>query len=218
MVQLLLEAGADACVKNHKGKTARDIAKVSNKTYVLRAFDEALARAAISGDITRMRNLLATGVDANTTNYSGDTPLLVAVTQGHAAIVELLLEAGADPFQTTTDGSLLLVAQRHGHDAVVAVLEKPFKTVLFSAVVKGNTTEVTSMLTQGLSPNCIDEMSGQTLMQVAVAGGHTNVVARLMEAGGNFTQTTSVTLRSVAATAGTVILPVAGDTSLSSPY
>ncbi|OQR80532.1 ankyrin repeat and protein kinase domain-containing protein [Achlya hypogyna] len=136
LVRLLLEAGADTSLTNKKGKIARDLAKKRNKTSVLRAFDEALLQAATSGDTSRVRDLLATGVDVDASNDSGETPLLVAVTRGHAAIVELLLEAGAEAFQTTRDGSLLLVAQRHGHDAVVAVLEKALKTLLFSAMSK----------------------------------------------------------------------------------
>ncbi|OQR91706.1 hypothetical protein ACHHYP_20174 [Achlya hypogyna] len=113
VVQLLLEAGANPSLKDYvstllppfritrEGEFARYYAIEKDYTYVLRAFDEALVQAAASGDISRVRDLLATGVDANTSNDRGETPLLVAVTQGHATIVELLLKAGADALQTT---------------------------------------------------------------------------------------------------------------------
>ncbi|OQS01487.1 ankyrin repeat protein [Achlya hypogyna] len=184
MVHLLLEAGADPSLKDHEGEIARYYAEEENYTDVLSAFDEALVQAARLGDSSRVRNLLATGVDADASNDRGETPLLAAVTQGHVAIVELLLEAGADPFRTTTDGSPLFVAQRNGHDAVVAVLEKPLKTALLSAVLNSDATKVASVLAQGISADCVLE-DGRLPLHVASALGIVEVVQSLMSADAN---------------------------------
>jgi len=79
MVTTLLELGADLKAKSHAGTTA----------FLL---------AVRKGDLPSVQAMLAAGADVNE-KRSGDfaTPLLIAVINGHADLVDLLLEKGADP-------------------------------------------------------------------------------------------------------------------------
>ena len=58
---------------------------------------EGLTRAAVAGDVARVRAALVRHPDLNATDAQGDTPLSCAVLGGSASIVRLLLAAGADP-------------------------------------------------------------------------------------------------------------------------
>ena len=80
---------------------------------------EDLARACTSGDVEAVLKALKEGAD--TTNYK---PLFFASFNGHAAVVSLLLERGADPdqFNTKNYSTPLIVASQKGHTAVVRLL------------------------------------------------------------------------------------------------
>jgi ankyrin repeat protein len=68
--------------------------------------------------------LLAAGCPVDTANHAGDTPLLLACSQGHVAVARILLDAGArvdvacGPTRTTP----LHRAAAHGHVDVVRAL------------------------------------------------------------------------------------------------
>jgi ankyrin repeat protein len=56
----------------------------------------ALMQAVQRNDVTRVRELIAQGVDVSELDASQDAPLVMAAYKGHTEIVRLLLEAGAD--------------------------------------------------------------------------------------------------------------------------
>jgi len=58
---------------------------------------EELRRAATTGDVAKVKELLDKGVDANSANPYGATALVYASDKGYPEIVKLLLEHGADP-------------------------------------------------------------------------------------------------------------------------
>jgi hypothetical protein len=58
---------------------------------------EELRRAATTGDIAKVKELLDKGVDPNAANPYGGTALVYACDKGYPEIVKLLLERGADP-------------------------------------------------------------------------------------------------------------------------
>jgi ankyrin repeat protein len=106
MVELLLEAGADAVTPNAFGITP-------------------LLKAARGGHIGITRSLLAHGRgDVDARDGDGHTALLWACHRGHADAVLLLMEAGADTRIAKRRGRTPLdVAREFGHHDCVAVLE-----------------------------------------------------------------------------------------------
>src|SRR4051812_21810377 len=87
-------------------------------------------RAAAAGNVKRVRQLLDAGVDVNA-SFKGANALIFAAKQGHAPVLRLLLERGADPSTNTRTGKYagnslplhaLAVAAEHGHVEVVRML------------------------------------------------------------------------------------------------
>ena len=123
--------------------------------------DTALHQAAHEGDVESLQQELDQGVDPNTTNRFGVTPLALACTGGHAAAVQLLLESGADPNLASPTGETpLMVAARTG-------------------VVDG----VVSLLEHGADPLARESWMGQTALMWAAAERHASVVAPLVAGG-----------------------------------
>lgn len=80
-------------------------------------------KAVDSGDLSRVRRLLATGAtNPNALDRYGWMPLHKAVDQGNAAMVELLLKCGADPDADGPWGPPLHMAITQGHGAVLRKL------------------------------------------------------------------------------------------------
>ena len=65
-------------------------------------------------------------IKADTKNGYGQTPLSLAITNGHEAVVKLLLDTGkvdADSKDTSSGQTSLLLAAENGHEAVVKLLQ-----------------------------------------------------------------------------------------------
>ena len=123
--------------------------------------DTALHRAAHDGDVISLQRELDRGVDPNTTNRFGVTPLALACSGGYAAAVQRLLEAGADPNRASPAGETpLMVAARTG--------------VVHSIV---------SLLEHGADPSARESWRGQTALMWAAAERHADVVGPLVAAG-----------------------------------
>mmetsp|Transcript_7234 Transcript_7234/g.10221 ORF Transcript_7234/g.10221 Transcript_7234/m.10221 type:complete len:89 (+) Transcript_7234:111-377(+) len=61
----------------------------------IRQKEENLRSAAISGDITEAKKLIAEGTDVNAADSNGNTALINAASYGHSEVVTLLLDEGA---------------------------------------------------------------------------------------------------------------------------
>ncbi len=83
-----------------------------------------LITAAKKGDVQRLDELLASGVEADATAENGDRALNVAAGKGHVEVVRKLLKAGADPNKRDENGFtvLFLVAGGRGSPEIVRVL------------------------------------------------------------------------------------------------
>lgn len=149
VVKGLLEAGADPNAKGERGQAPLHMASKKPSPDVLR--------------------LLATtpGVQVNDPDRQGWTPLLGAVHAGNTAAVRILLEAGADPNQTS-------LFQRSG---------------LHWAVAQGNTEIVQLLLAAGANPNQADDFR-ETPLHEAHAHQRVIIADLLLDAGADISLVT----------------------------
>lgn len=83
---------------------------------------ESLRRAAASGDVKAVRELLASGTDVNE-NYNGETALVLASIKGNTEVVKLLLDRGASVNASMGYGlTPLFYAVSRGHTDVAKLL------------------------------------------------------------------------------------------------
>jgi hypothetical protein len=81
--------------------------------------------AAAAGDAPTLRRLLDGDPTLSRRGYFYTPPIHFAVREGHAEIVQMLLDAGADSEWNGYYGdSLIGMARERGHDAVAATLER----------------------------------------------------------------------------------------------
>ncbi|WP_460368401.1 ankyrin repeat domain-containing protein, partial [Actinocorallia lasiicapitis] len=123
---------------------------------------ESLVEAVHEGKADRVRAVLATGVGPDEPNAEGSTALYQASVSGYLDLVELLLEAGADPDLLSlgdSDGLPLCGAACWGFDEVV------------EALLRGGATAD------------LKESDDWTALKWAAAGGHTGTVTRLLTFG-----------------------------------
>ncbi len=154
-------------------------------------------RAASEGDTTRVRLFLEAGIDPDT-RLDGNTALHEAAAAGYPDIAFMLLEAGADHSAdgrsgTPADSAWVAVGSGAGVEDAL--------TVIWLLVVRGGdmTNRTASALAgvaaaNGLVPFLVVLVNhpsigpdrvweGDTLLQLATAGGHTETVVTLIEAG-----------------------------------
>jgi|SRR5579871_2926308 len=85
----------------------------------------ALQTAAADGDIKQVKALLKRGVNVNSRDNGGWTPLMRAADGGHLEVVRLLLEQGADVTSLSKNGfTALMRAFVNGHTRVVDLLRE----------------------------------------------------------------------------------------------
>jgi ankyrin repeat protein len=156
MVELLLQAGADAKRGHPEGETP-------------------LLAAARAGSLPAARLLLARGVDVNAAEtFQKTTALMWAAAEGHIDVVDLLLEAGADPNRQAHVTSL---SQRHNADHPTGGF-----TALMYAARSGNEALVRRLVTRGANVN-LKNGDGASAAMVALYNDRFDVAATLVELG-----------------------------------
>jgi ankyrin repeat protein len=146
---------------------------------------DALRRAASSGDLAKVKELLDTGADINAANSYGGTALSFAADRGHTEVVKLLLERGADVNAKDRfyGARPLDWAAGDGHAEIVrALLAKDAQgeaEALTAAAGAGHSAVVKVILERGkLGPEALSDA-----LAVATQAQKTEVVALLQAAG-----------------------------------
>lgn len=146
---------------------------------------DALRRAASAGDVAKVKELLAAGVDVNAANSYGGTALAFAADKGQLAVVNLLLEHGADVNAKDRfyNFAPLLWAVYHDHAEIVRVLlakgAQGESEALTAAAAEGKAAVVKVILERGkVGPEALSEAL------VTASKGEQKEVVALLEAAG----------------------------------
>jgi ankyrin repeat protein len=123
--------------------------------------DKKLFRAITENNITRVSELIASGTDLYIKNKYGDTPLNIALANGHLEIGKLLLETGA---------------------YYVNLKDKDGYTPLHMASINGQSQMVALLIEKGANVNakCTDNVSP---LHIAISNAQEEIVKLLLKAG-----------------------------------
>ena len=148
--------------------------------------DTPLMTAALSGDLAKVRALLAKGANVNEGNRLGMTPLMFAVGAtpigpgGHRCNPDLLkelLDRGADVNAQAVGGTALLFAVENGDIAAVSTLlargadpnlHGPTGTPLEQAAARREPEIVSKLLARGAKPLGYRDANGRTTLMSAI--------------------------------------------------
>ncbi|GJP98587.1 ankyrin repeat-containing protein [Aspergillus niger] len=153
-----------------------------------------LVETARSGNTDDVWLLLTrTDVKIEVTDENGQTPLSLAVANGHEGIVMMFLEKGASTETKDISGRTpLLLAVANGYEGIIMMLLKKGasteiidisdQTPLSLAVTNGHEGIVKMLLEKGASTETKDR-SGWTPLSLAVVNGHEGIVRLLLKHG-----------------------------------
>jgi ankyrin repeat protein len=127
------------------------------------AFAGPVHDAARDGDSEKLSRLIAEGAELNRPGDDGETPLILAILQGHAATIELLVEQGAD-IHARNDGGF---------------------TPLHAAAYVGDVATAEQLLARGVNIDDQQNKAGVSALSVAAEQGQVAVARILVEQGAN---------------------------------
>jgi uncharacterized protein len=170
------------------------------------SFASELIDATRSADVATVERLIADGSDLNEVTGDGMTAVHWAAQAGHVAILELLLDAGAEVDSATRIGSYtpLHLASGQANRAIVekllesgadvnATTTNSLATALhLAAQVVGGAESVKVLLEYGANPNAKEGSAGQTPLIFAAAKNRVESVELLLDAGADPSISTTV--------------------------
>lgn len=154
----------------------------------------ALMQAAGTGDIARIKTLLASGAQVNAIDAWGNSALLNAAREGEVESARILLKAGAYVDGRGGTMSPLAAAALRGHtilvrllirnDADVNAVGKNGLSALMNAAKLNHLGVVKVLLDAGASTRVLDR-DGHNLLKVAVSENYPDMLALLLRQGVN---------------------------------
>ena len=173
-------------------RTAQAIIPYLYRHNIHHSESTALHWAAEHGQTGTLQHLINQGVNLNLTNGSFCTALFLATIFRRFDIVELLLDAGADPFAPVRGGSPLHYAAGTGDTTMVNRLlakgvdasgrDKTGGTAVHSAVRANRYGMVRFLLDAGVDPDAEDNV-GDTPLHVAATWGRREIAGLLLQRG-----------------------------------
>ena len=126
----------------------------------------AVMQAVRKNDVARLSALVAEGANVNELDPNGDAPLVMAAYLGHAGIVRVLLDAGAD---------------------VTAVDPGMRATALHAAAYAGRTEAARLLIAHGIDIDKQGPKNGYTALHDAIWENHADTARVIIEAGADLT-------------------------------
>jgi ankyrin repeat protein len=192
VVKLLLHGGADVNAADKNGSTPLLFAEQQKYRHIVRLLRArgahmTLPVAAIMGDQREVQKLLDAGKEGvNSRTEGGYTPLMWASERGHAKVVKLLLDRGADVNAANDSGrTALLLATRESYVPGATHTEKGpgFRVRVISPIKPGHKAVLQLLLDAGADVNAGDT-NGRTPLYLATGRG-ADVMKMLLEKGGD---------------------------------
>jgi len=179
-------------------------------SFLLPGFNTSLASELIdatrAGDAERIARLLTDGPDLNAATGDGMTAVHWAAQSGNAAILELLLNAGAEVDPTTrigsytplhiasarADGAIVGKLLEAGADASATTSNSKVTALHLAAQEVGGAEAVKALLEFGADPNAREGAAGQTPLMFAAGKNRVESIELLLGAGADPSLATNV--------------------------
>ncbi|MDX2212680.1 MAG: ankyrin repeat domain-containing protein [Oculatellaceae cyanobacterium bins.114] len=160
-----IRAIGDRDAENEMAKTLKHRSRKQNKSV------EKLIDAAMYGDLKKVQQLIADGVDVNAIASCNRTALSLAIQGGHIPVIQALLDAGADPnLPDETDDGL--------------VANTPLMEAASTFFAPNRSDMVRLLIQKGANVNQ-QGAQGQTALMSALAHSDMDVIETLIKAGAN---------------------------------
>ncbi len=162
----------------------------------IRRLNALFNEAAVNGNLTLIKAILALGFDVNTRFENDITPLMFASSRGHLDLVEYLLDRGAQiDLQTVRGSTALLLAINSKHADVAAYLisaganinlpDHEGRNPLFAAAQVCDVDTFNRLIKAGVNPYLVILQPGSltrfTLLLMAANAGCTEIVEKLLK-------------------------------------
>ena len=186
----------DESQASHQSQTKMNIIKERDKTWKINVF---LTRVA-KGDEESVSQMLDSGdVNVAVTDELKRTPLHVAASEGHKALIRILLKAKADVSAVDAmHNTPLNDAVRQKHDQAAALIREHSPSQKYKlqgaavgvemccAAAAGDIEQITRLISNGVDPDTAD-YDGRTALHLATCQGQIEVVNYLMSIDCNIT-------------------------------
>jgi len=151
-----------------------------------------LHQVAADGKIEHVKLLISEGADVNARDQQGWTPALAALYGGELAVIDLLVEKGADtntPHLAAYTGDLRGIKRLLEKDTRVDSLEG--LTLLHAAAAGGHTDVVEFLIAEGFEATATTEDYETTPLHLAALSGHKEAAELLIDKGADLNQENS---------------------------